>query len=290
LTAQPHAHVRFRRAIERRALWVRSLINDCVHDGGIARYFFSAIGDGEVDGPHAVRGREDGPHCDHSMSPSGSGLISRISLLAGWEPTKTRASRYFVGAATLTGITECPMLVLRDTRISWGGIPLRTVEPESAGTTSIYDEAGQKIANVLRAAEENAVELLASAREDARVIRDQAEREAQEARAQLAAEVAERRTEAELVRAEANRYAEERRLTADREARQAQAEAQAEVRLLRESGEELRQYFGETSEVLARLLGVYEPELEEQLVAEVRARSGSVSTRDPGDPPRLDSN
>ena len=106
------------------------------------------------------------------------------------------------------------------------------------------------------------------------MIRDQAEREAQEARAQLAAEVVERRTEAELVRAEANKYAEERRLTAEREAQQAQAEAEAEVRLLRESGEELRQYFGETSEVLARLLGAYEPELEEQLVAGVRARSG----------------
>ena len=166
------------------------------------------------------------------------------------------------------------------------------------------------------------MELVASASEDARTIRDEAEREAQEVRAQLAAEVAERqseselvraeankyaeerrltaerdaqemraqldaevaerKSESELVRAEANKYAEERRLTADREARQAQAEAEAEVRLLRESGEELRQYFGETSEVLARLLGEYEPELEEQLVAGVRARAGSFTPPEPG--------
>ncbi len=163
------------------------------------------------------------------------------------------------------------MLVPRDTKTSWGGgFPLRTVEPESAGSASIYDEAAQKIANVLRAAEENSVELLASAREDARMIRDQAGREAQEARAQLAAEVAERRSESELVRAEANRYAEEQRLTAARETQQTQAEVEAEVRLLRESGEELQRYFLEASAVIARLLGEDKPELEKQLLAEVR--------------------
>ena len=151
----------------------------------------------------------------------------------------------------------------------------------------MYDEVAQKIANVLRAAEENSVELLASASEDARMIRDEAERDAQEMRAQLDAEVAERKSESELVRAEANKYAEERRLTAEREARQTQAQAEADVSSLRESGEELRQYFLEASEVLARLLGESdEPELEEELVAEVRARSESVARRTPGDPPR----
>ena len=131
------------------------------------------------------------------------------------------------------------------------------------------------------------MELVASASEEARMIRDEAEREAQEVRARLEAEVAERKSESELVRAEANKYAEERRLTAEREARQTQARAEAEVSSLRESGEELRQYFLEASDVLARLLGESdEPELEEELVAEVRARSESVARRTPGDPPR----
>jgi uncharacterized membrane protein YqiK len=97
-----------------------------------------------------------------------------------------------------------------------------------------------------------------------------ADREAQEARARLAAELAERRAESELVRAEANRYAEERRLTAEREAQQRQAEAEAEVRLLRESGEELRRYLREASEVIAQLLGEDEPMRENPLVTELR--------------------
>jgi colicin import membrane protein len=208
-----------------------------------------------------------------------------------------------------------------------GRLTLRKVDSEPAASASMYDEVAQKIANVLRAAEENSVELLASASEDARMIRDEAERDAQEMRAQLEAEVAERKSESELVRAEANKYAEERRLTAERdaqemraqldaevaerkseselvraeankyaeerrltaerEARQTQAQAEADVSSLRESGEELRQYFLEASEVLARLLGESdEPELEEELVAEVRARSESVARRTPGDPPR----
>jgi hypothetical protein len=97
--------------------------------------------------------------------------------------------------------------------------------------------------------------------------------------------VAERHSESELVRAEANKYAEERRLSAEREARQIQAKAEADVTSLRESGEELRQYFRDASEVLARLLGEHEPELEEHLVAEVRARSGIIAGGTPIDPP-----
>jgi hypothetical protein len=103
-----------------------------------------------------------------------------------------------------------------------------------------YDELGQKIANVLRAAEENSAQLLAEARSQAQAIREAAELEAREARAQLDAETAERRAESERIRADASRYAEERRRTADVEAHQTRTEAEAEARSLREAGEGMR--------------------------------------------------
>ncbi len=160
---------------------------------------------------------------------------------------------------------------------------MRITEPDNAAASApIYDEVAQKIANVLRAAEENSVELLAAARADAQAIRGSAEREAHEARAQLAAEVAKRRSESELIRAEANRYAEERRLTAEREAQQTQAEAEADVRSLRESGQELRQHFREVSELIERLLGEFEPDVDEQLLTEVQETERAL--RSLGDP------
>jgi len=103
-----------------------------------------------------------------------------------------------------------------------------------------YDELGQKIANVMRAAEENSAQLLAEARSQAQSIREAAELEAREARAQLDAETAERRAESERIRADASRYAEERRRTADLEAHQTRTEAEAEARSLREAGEGMR--------------------------------------------------
>ena len=107
-------------------------------------------------------------------------------------------------------------------------------------TFASYDEVGEKIANVLRAAEENAAQLLSSARAEAQSIRDAAEFEAGEARAQYEAEIAERRSESERIRADANRYAEDRRRAADLEANETLAAAETEARKLRQTGEAIR--------------------------------------------------
>ena len=174
------------------------------------------------------------------------------------------------------------------------------VEADSAASSGLsYDEFGQRIANVLRAAEENSAQLLAASRAEAQAIRETAELEAREARAQLDVETAERRSESERVRAEANRYAEERRRTAELEAQQTQAEAETEARSLRETGEGIRRRLEEkgiarrqelleasssiesqlrealttcreVATEIERLLGDDEPELDAELLAEVR--------------------
>ena len=179
------------------------------------------------------------------------------------------------------------------------GTPDEAVEPDSAASSAVsYDEFGQRIANVLRSAEENSAQLLGAARAEAEAIRETAELEAREARTQLDAETAERRSESERVRAEANRYAEERRRTAELEAQQTQAEAETEARSLRETGEGIRRRLEEkglarrqelleasssiesqlrealttcrdVAAEIERLLGDDEPELVEDLLAEV---------------------
>ena len=162
-----------------------------------------------------------------------------------------------------------------------------------------YDEFGQRVANILRVAEENAAELVEAARIEAQTIRDTAELDAQETRARLEAETAEQRSESERVRAEANKYAEDRRRTVKLEAARTQAEAEAEAKSLREAGEAIRKSLEEkgiarrqelleaSSSIEARLrealttchgvaaelerwLGEDEPELDEELLAEVR--------------------
>jgi hypothetical protein len=185
---------------------------------------------------------------------------------------------------------------------------------ESSGHASVpepvsYDELGQKIANVLRAAEENSAQLLAEARSQAQAIRDAAELEAREARAQLDAETAERRAESERIRADANRYAEERRRTADVEAHQTRTEAEAEARSLREAGEGMRRRLEEkgiarrqelleasgsiekqlrealttcrdVSSEIERLLGESSVELDEELLTEVKELESPESEAD----------
>lgn len=108
-----------------------------------------------------------------------------------------------------------------------------------------YDELGQRIANVLRAAEENAAALLAAARAEAQAFRETAEREAREVRSQLDTETAEQRAESERVRAEANKYAEDRRRGAEQEVEHARSEAEAEARSLREAGEAIKRQLEE---------------------------------------------
>jgi hypothetical protein len=116
-------------------------------------------------------------------------------------------------------------------------------QPDAAADTRgfvSYDELGQTIANVLRAAEDNAAQLLAAAHSEAQSIRDAAELEANETRAQLEVETAERRSESERIRADANKYAEERRRAADLEAQQTRSDAETEAKTLREAGEGIR--------------------------------------------------
>ena len=104
-----------------------------------------------------------------------------------------------------------------------------------------YDDLGQTIANMLRAAENEAAQVLDSARAEAQAVRDKAEREVEGARASLERELTERHQEATRLREDAERYAKERRSDIEREAGQIRTEAQAQARKHRQEGKAAKQ-------------------------------------------------
>jgi hypothetical protein len=113
--------------------------------------------------------------------------------------------------------------------------------PAAAEATISYDRLGQSIANMLRAAENEATQLLAAARAEAQAIRDEAEKETQDARAGFEGEMAARREETTRLRNDAERFADEKRREADREAGQIRTEAQAQARQHLQEGKAAKQ-------------------------------------------------
>jgi hypothetical protein len=103
-----------------------------------------------------------------------------------------------------------------------------------------YADLGQRIADVLRVAEESSEQLLAEARADAAGIRAQAESDAEELRRRTEQELTEERKQLARLRSEAEAYAEQRRQSADEEASTIRGEAEGDARALREEGEEIR--------------------------------------------------
>ena len=103
-----------------------------------------------------------------------------------------------------------------------------------------YADLGQRIADVLRVAEESSEQVLADAQSEADRIREEAVAAVQDMRSHAEQESKNRLAETERLRAEVEEYVEERRRAADQEAAAIRAEAESEARALREAGEEIR--------------------------------------------------
>ena len=103
-----------------------------------------------------------------------------------------------------------------------------------------YADLGQRIADVLRVAEESSEQVLADAQSEADRIREEAVAAVQDMRSRAEEESKNRLAETERLRVEVEAYVEERRRAADEQAAAIRAEAETEARAMREAGEEIR--------------------------------------------------
>jgi hypothetical protein len=113
-------------------------------------------------------------------------------------------------------------------------------EPVRDDSPGKYADLGQRIADVLRVAEESSEQVLADAQSEADRIREEAVAAVQDMRGRAEKESKDRLAETERLRVEVEEYVEERRRAADEQAAAIRAEAETEARAMREAGEEIR--------------------------------------------------
>ena len=120
---------------------------------------------------------------------------------------------------------------------------VETPAPESEEARLSHVDLGQRVAGVIKAAEEVAAQIRADALEDAAMIKQQAEEAAVKAIRQAAKERDELRAtseaNAETVRIESENYATGLRCEAEAEAARVLVEGEAQARALREAAEEV---------------------------------------------------